>query len=379
MPRKSGPKPAKLLANAAQDGELGTMRTMLQEEPALALEWQPIMNASFMGQADAVRLLLEGGADPNVKSRSSHHYRPLHRTVEFKKTMPKHEGHHQVVDLLLEAGADPFLQGSPNLISAVALCATGGQSQEFLPALLRNEPAELDIFHAAVLGHKSRVAELLQQDPGLARTYHAGSQIWTDEKGWTPLLYCARSSLGDKDPEKARQLAELSQLLLDHGADPAGCVEQVIPKPNRAMLEMFLQAGARIQDDDTINHAACDGHFEALDLLMEYGLRLDGTRGTDHHGGYTPLGCAVSCRSLQGVRWFLEKGEDPNQIKSSQGENCLHVALNFGASNPMLQLLLDHGAELNGMDAAGRTPLAVAHEKNRKKAIPFLEAAGASI
>ena len=112
-------------------------------------------------------------------------------------------------------------------------------------------------------------------------------------------------------------------------------------------------------------------------MLLAYGGKLDGTRGTEHHGGYTPLGCAVSCRSIKGAKWLLEKGQNPNKIKSTDGENCLHVAVHFGASDKMLQLLLDHGAKINQKDKQGRTPLARAHEKNRAKAIAFLEAAGA--
>ena len=126
-------KPAKALATAAARGDLQTMRDMLNEDKTLAAHWQPIMDACYVGQADAVALLLENGADPNIKSKSAHHYRPLHRTVEFKKTAPKHDGHHQVVDLLLDAGADPLMPGSYWLISAIALCATG-DSIEFLPA-----------------------------------------------------------------------------------------------------------------------------------------------------------------------------------------------------------------------------------------------------
>ena len=132
-------KLGKALARAARAGDLKTMRAMLREDSSLAADWQPMMDACYVGQADAVALLLENGADPNVKSRSAHHYRPLHRTVEHKKTAPKHDGHHEVVDLLLDAGADPLMLGSYWLISAVALCATG-DSTEFLPALLERIP-----------------------------------------------------------------------------------------------------------------------------------------------------------------------------------------------------------------------------------------------
>lgn len=365
-------KPTKLLANAAKSGDLGTMRSMLLSDETLAADWQPIMDACFLGQVDALKLLLDCGADPNIKSRNSHHYRPLHRTVEYKKTMPKHAGHFEVVDILLKAGADPFRLGSPLRISAIAVAAIG-DFREFLSSLLAESNCELDIFHASLLGQTARVKELLKEDPSRATVRHEGTG------GWTPLLYCARSGLGRDSQVKSQDLAETARHLLDHGADSTGCIDYAIYSGNLEVSEVILKAGGEVADDDTLNHAACDGQFEVLELLLKYGTRLDGTRGTEHHGGYTPLGCAVSCRSLQGTRWFLEKGQDPNQIKSQRGENCLHVAIKFGASNKLLQLLLEFGAQINQKDDAGLTPLAGALGKNRTKAIAFLEAAGGTI
>ena len=369
-------KPAKALVTAAARGDLNTMRDMLNEDKTLATHWQPIMDACYVGQADAVALLLENGADPNIKSKSAHHYRPLHRTVEFKKTAPKHDGHHQVVDLLLNAGADSLMPGSYWHISALALCATG-DSAEFLPALLKKATNQHDIFHAAVLGDAERVNALLKADPSLAKAHHEGTKLWTDDDGWTPLNYCVRSHVGKDSEETSKGLVQIARTLIDHGADMGGCVDQAIYSNNMEVFEMLLKAGGTCAAADTINHAACDGQFDALEMLLAYGGKLDGTRGTEHHGGYTPLGCAVSCRSIRGAKWLLEKGQDPNTIKSKDGENCLHVAVHFGASDKMLQLLLDRGAKINQKDKQGRTPLARAHEKDHTKAIAFLEAAGA--
>ena len=294
-------KPAKALAAAA--GDLKTVRAMVNEDNALATDWKPIMDACYVGQADAVALLLEHGADPNVKFKSGggHHYRPLHRTVEHKKTAPKHDGHHKVVDVLLNAGADPLTPGSYWLISAIALCATGN-STEFLPALLERASKQHDIFHAAVLGDAERVNSLLKDDPSLAKLHHEGTKIWTSNEGWTPLTYCISSRVGRDSEKKRKVLAQIAQILLDHGADLTGCVDQAIYSNNLEVFEMLLKAGGTCTDDDTPNHAACDGQFDALELLPKYGGKLDGTRGTDHHGGYTPLGCTVSCRSIQGTR-----------------------------------------------------------------------------
>ena len=280
------------------------------------------------------------------------------------------------MNLLLNAGADPLMPGSYWLISAIALCATG-DSAEFLPALLDRVPNQHDIFHASVLGDAGRVNSLLKDDASLAKAHHEGTKIWTSDEGWTPLTYCVSSRVGRDSEKKRKALEQIARSLLDHGADLTGCVDQAIYSNNLEVFETLLKAGGTCADDDTLNHAACDGQFDALELLLKYGGALDGTRGTDHHGSYTPLGCAVSCRSIQGARWFLEKGQDPNNIKSKDGENCLHVAVHFGASDKMLQLLLDHGAKINQKDKQGRTPQARAQEKKHKKAIAFLEAAGA--
>ena len=367
---------AKTLAAAAGAGDLDTMRAVLREEKALATGWKPMMDACYAGRAEAVALLLENGADPNSQSRGPFFYRPLHRTVEFKKTAPKHEGHHRAVELLLDAGADPMIPGSGSLISAVALCATG-DATEFLPALLQRVPGRRDIFHASVLGEEARVNALLKKDPSLATAHDHGSRTWTSDKGWTALTYCVSSRLGRDDEEKRKGLVRIARTLLDHGADVTGSLDKAIYTDNLEMIETLLKAGATPGDDDNLHHAACDGRFEALNLLLESGIRMDGTRGTGHHGGYTPLGCAVSSRSIKGAKWFLENGQDPNRIKSMDGENCLHVAVRFGAGDKMLQLLLEHGARIDQKDSQGRTPLARAREKGHKKAIAFLEAAGA--
>jgi ankyrin repeat protein len=348
-------KPAKALAQAASVGDLKTMRTMMKQAPSLAVEWQPIMDVCFAGQAEAVELLLECGADPNISSKSAHHYRPLHRTVEYKKPFPKHPGHCTVVDLLLNAGADPTQRGSYWLISAIALCACG-DAREFLPAMLKALPAGLDIFHASVLGEVDQVKKRLKKDPSLADAKDSGTKMWGFEDGWTPLMYCARTRIGQSSKKKADAVEQVAELLLGHGAPHDSCIDLAIMSDNLSVADVLLRVGAIISNDDTINHAACDGQFAALELLEQYNTPLDGTRGTEHHGGYTPLGCAVSSRSITGVQWFLSRGQDPNKIKSKDKENCLHVAVQYGASEKMLQLLLEHGATLNQTDRQGRTP-----------------------
>ena len=164
-------------------------------------------------------------------------------------------------------------------------------------------------------------------------------------------------------------------LLLEHGADPATALDQACWADNGAIADLLLERGARLRDDDTPNHLACDGQFGVLESLLRHdAIEMNGTRGTAHHGGYNPLGCAVNMRSLQGVTWFLDHGCDPNEVMSKTGETALHVAVNSGAGVPLMRLLVERGVDVGRRDAAGQTALDGARAKKRTKLIEFLAA-----
>ena len=155
------------LTRAAANSDLKTLNRILKADPDLAQDWKPLLDACVYGRSEVVEAFLKHGADPNVKSKSAHHYRPLHRTVEFKKTVPKTEGHLKTVELLLLHGGDPMMPGSWYKVSAIALAAFGG-TQQFLPPMLKKAPRQLDLYTAAALGKAARVKAILAKDPSLA-------------------------------------------------------------------------------------------------------------------------------------------------------------------------------------------------------------------
>ena len=65
------------------------------------LDWKLLHNACWEGDAAKVAVLLEAGADPNRVAPTGWRQRPLHRTLEFRITHPKHGGHVAVVEALL--------------------------------------------------------------------------------------------------------------------------------------------------------------------------------------------------------------------------------------------------------------------------------------
>ena len=76
---------------------------------AAAVDWKPVMDAAFAGDAAGVARQLARGVPVDVRSPNSHRHTPLVRAVEWKKSIPRTVGHRAVAEVLLAAGANPHL------------------------------------------------------------------------------------------------------------------------------------------------------------------------------------------------------------------------------------------------------------------------------
>jgi ankyrin repeat protein len=131
-------------------------------------------------------------------------------------------------------------------------------------------PDEPNVFEAAAFGREERVEELLESDPGLARSFSGD--------GFTALHLAA--FFGH---------AEALRLLLDAGADPnaVGTSEQIGPV-------------------QPLHSAAATGRLECARLLLERGADVNARQG----GGFTALHAAAASSDGELARLLLAAGAD---------------------------------------------------------------------
>jgi ankyrin repeat protein len=318
--------------------------------------WKPLMDAAYAGDVARARKLLDAGADPNCISTTPHRYRPLHRAIESKKTSPRGPEHERVVKLLLERGADPKLRATFVQITALQLAATG--ETRFVPILLPHfQP--LDIFHAAAVADDKRVASLLKRNASLATAL--------DANGWTALHYCCASASFKSSPAAGDALVRIATMLLERGADPMASFlfNDIWPmRPlyfccglhdNPAVAELLFRAGATPYDDETVYHAADEGHAGALALIEKY---ADAKLLAEEAG--KNLAAMFHWGHTRGAKWLLEHGADPNKIFPRFGNSALHEAVIRRANDATLELLLKHGGDPNVKNAQGQSSLDLA-------------------
>ena len=101
--------------------------------------------------------------------------------------------------------------------------------------------------------------------------------------------------------------------------------------------------------------------------------------------GYTPLMQAAEIESIEIIKLLLASGANISQIGAA-GYSCLHVAVDLSidrtiqtGGNPgdepthILEILLDHGADILQPNDNGESALDLARKYNSEKIIHYLE------
>jgi len=168
---------------------------------------------------------------------------------------------------------------------------------------------------------------------------------------------------------------ECARVLLDAGADPNAfthedeewgdwdfyAIRSAVDRDDVELIRLLVERGAD-RDEDALYHACEHGSTAMLDALWKPGAEVNVNHTLDFE-------------HLDGLRFFLSRGVDVD------ARNCLHHAIARGRGLPIIEAILDAGADLQQPWAfwdVGRLPLALAARSGHLAAYELLEARGAT-
>ena len=343
-----------------------------------------LMTAARTGNPDALRVLLDHGADVNAKETARGQTALMWAVLE---------NHVPVIELLIANGADvnaattarppkggqgrgagygtprmavfiPFAAATPDGGMTPLLFAIRNGDMAMTRRLL-DEGADLELASAnqttplvlALLNGQVEIATMLLArgaNPNTLDAYERGPLFAAvDLRNFNFRRY------GDQ-PTDGRDPLDLIKELLAKGANPNQRTSNV-PIHGHLILN---EAWVDFDGQTPFIRAALSGDLAVMRLLLEY--KADPTLATNK--GTTALMAAAGVnwkptqtftRSqddlIEAVKLCLELGIDANAV-NSQGFTAMHGAAHRGWT-PIIQLLADHGADLDATDKEGHSPL----------------------
>ncbi len=269
-----------------------------------------------------------------------------------------------------------------DLVVAFIEAATDGRSGRARRLLERRPDLARVSFHAAlVLGDAERVEASLAEDPVLAR--EPGGP-----RGWRPLHYVCHTALhreGLADPDGlaaiARRLLALgedAQLRFPwehHGIHRPVLWGAMLVTGSLALAEALLEAGADPDDGVTLPILASAGDIAKLDFLHAHGASANQRWATD--GAAALYAILQWSNAVDGVRWLIEHGADPDPVFEPNGESPMHAAAVRG-DVALVELLAARGANLSRRRSDGYSPYALAAVNGNHAVAEWLASHGAS-
>jgi len=322
------------LRDAAGRGDLARLNALLDAHPEQIDERggegvrTALHQAVFGNSEAAVKLLLERGANPNIRCEGDNAY-PLHFAVE-KHRMP-------IIRLLVEHGADTIGEGDYHELGVIGWATAWDyiQANSEVVAYLLAHGARHNIFSAVSIGDVETVRGLIARQPGDLERRMNGARM-----RYMPL----HLAVIKRQPAVARALLEL-------GANPE-CLDEAFFTP--------------------LDHAALLGASDMVTLLLDAGAKLR-----------LPAAAALG-RDADVARLLLR---DPEALKPEGRWGRLILRACEHGSGEMVETLLRNGASVNIRDnpktsidsTPGYTPLHAAAWNGNLSVIPVLLRHGADV
>lgn len=241
------------------------------------------------------------------------------------------------------------------------------------------EVANANIHTAAVLGDGDAVLRFIAAEPASA-TAQGGP------RGWDALTHLCFSRYLQHDRARSDGFVRAARALLQAGASAStGWLEKNHqPAPewepvlygaagvahHAELARLLVEHGADVNDCEVVYHTPESDDNAALGVLVETGritpenLALMLIRKADWH-------------DLEGARYLLEHGADPNQ-RWGHGFRPIHHAIRRDNRLEMVEVMLDHGADPTLGEGAG-TAVALAARRGRGDVLALFRRRGITL
>ena len=339
------------------------------------------------GQTDIADLLIQLGADVNIKNDD--HHTPLY--YAYQSISPS------LVSLLVKSGSEvscvlqTVLQGDADALKT--LIQQGADVKQQDPSM------KCSLLHVACLmGHRDLVTCLVQQgaqvsavDGGSCTPVHLACG-----QGDTQIVQylithqaCVNVVNSDKDTPLhiacSKGLTEIAKYLITHRADvnvvnsnKVTPLHIALSKGLTEIAKYLITQGADVnvvkRNKVTPLHIACEeGHFEAALCLLQHGASANAEDW--YHS--TPLHIACENGDLQTAECLINHSAHVN-AGNRYNSTPLHKACGNG-HHQTIEFLINHGASVNAEDRSQSTPLHKACWNGDHQTAEFLINHGASV
>ena len=283
--------------------------------------WSAIMFASRKGYQQVVEILLEKGADPN-----NHAFDGLTALI-----IASINSHLQIVALLLKSCADPNSCSEQGWTALMFVIFKGNLQLAELLLKERADPnAHSNEGHTALMfssenGHL-KITELLLKEKADPNAH--------DNKGQTALMFASNNGH-----------LQLAELLLKEKADSNA-------HDNKGLTPLMI--------------ASQNGHLQLAKLL----LKVKADPNADSNEGHTALMFSSENGHLQITELLLKEKADPN-AHDNKGQTVLMFASKNGHLQ-LAELLLKENANPNAHSNTGLTPLLLASKNGHSNVVVML-------